>query len=434
MSDSIISLNGDILAKNGRILKSINGGGGASYTAGAGIDITSNTISVKNGRGLKITTAPSVVPESPEVESDPWSEGFTVLRNASWMSTSDGTDTTFTIYIDAPNGLESGLIKFSDDNGSGSTNLKVYLIRNDHGMVSVETSTGWITDGFTVFEDDFNEMYVYVAGEKVYDEDSSDLSSHKIFKIEFTVSGNYTDDVQIRLAFASDNSAAADSGAQSTELDDTYCLGFSDVAFGSALLPAGLLDVDTLANYDSTSDKPASCKNIQQAIAEIPAPKVDAGYLCDGYGQSATYTSNSVTLNNDFGWASEIIMQGYGLTRSCVLYGRFTFSVPSAPSNGVATTGTITITDPTDSANTITMPITFTQLCRTWDDNGTTKAAITVASNPFMPPIDCYTGDGDPVMWYLTEIHIDFAGLTSGGTDLVEDECCLNLAVTRHTY
>lgn len=433
MSDSIISLNGDILAKNGRILKSLNGGGGASYTAGAGIDITSNTISVKSGNGLKICTTPSVVPETPYYEVDPWSEGFTVLQNASWMSTSDGTDTTFTIYIDAPYGLESELIKFIDENDYDSTNLKVYLIRNYKGDVSVETSTSWINDGFTIIEDYFG-MYTYVAGEKVYDEDSSYASSHKIFKIEFTVTGNYANDSEIYLAFASDNSAAADFGGQSTELDNNYCLGFTDVAFSSALLPAGQLAVDTLANYDGTSNKPATCKNIQQAIDNIPFQKVDAGSLVAGSSHGdATYTSNSVTIDKSF-WSSNIYMQDESYSRSCVLYGRFTFSVPSAPSNGVATTGTITITDPTDSANTITMPVTFTQLCRTWDDNGTTKAAITVASNPFMPPIDCYTGDGDPYMWYLTEIHIDFAGLTSGGTDLVEDECYLNLAVTRHTY
>jgi hypothetical protein len=223
------------------------------------------------------------------------------------------------------------------------------------------------------------------------------------------------------------------SGTSSSELDNNYCLAFSDVAFGSGLLAAGQLVVDTLANYDGSSDKPASCINIQQAIAEIPSPCIEAGYLCDGYGQSTTYTSNSVTLNN-VGWVSQIRMQGYGLTRSCVLYGRFTFSVPSAPSNGVATTGTITITDPSDSSNTLTMPITFTQLCRTWDEDGTTKAMITVASNPFMPPIDCWTGGDETYGWILSEIHIDFAGLTSGGTDLVEDECFLNIAVTHHTY
>ena len=57
MSDSIISLNGDILAKNGRILKSLNGGGGgSSYSAGPGIDITSNTISAKIEDNSLITT------------------------------------------------------------------------------------------------------------------------------------------------------------------------------------------------------------------------------------------------------------------------------------------------------------------------------------------------------------------------------------------
>lgn len=431
MSDSIISLNGDILAKNGRILKSINGGGGASYSAGPGIDITNNTISVKSGSGLKISTAPSVVSETGNIEGDPWSSGFSVLQTANWMCTSDGTDTTFTIYIDAPSGLGSELIRFTDNADYDSTNLKVYLIRNDKGDVSVETSTDWINDGFSVNESE--GTYAYVAGEKVYDADSSDYYSHKIFKIEFTVTGNYENDPQIYLAFATDNSAASDYSVQSTNLDDNYCLAFSDVSFGSALLPAGQLAVDTLSSYDSSSDKPASCINIQQAIAEIPSPNVEAGYLCDGSSQNPTYTSNSVTLNHVF-WVSQIRMQGYGLTRSCVLYGRFTFSVPTAPSNGVATTGTVTIADPNDSANTFTMPITFTQICRTWDDDGTTKAALTVASNPFMPPIDCWTGGDETYGWILSEIHIDFAGLTSGGTDLVEDECYLNLAVTHHTY
>ena len=274
--------------------------GGSSYTAGDGIAIESDEISVrvKDGGGLTFSEPSSggedmelVLPVGTAAE-----EGWKSLQdsNSSLILAEydeDHNETTITFrYL--WNGSDMNPLAIAnlahDDTKTYNAKLHLlYLHRNDDYTEIIATSNT-LSDAFTAgwysWDTQHEEAAIYSLGTPVETTDAG-----TVYEVSFTVPGEHVNDFNT-LAFSAsgtDMSNVADV-AQSSFLSEDYVFmlqGDSVFIVGEAI-PGGDLCVDIATEWNPYSDKIPTCSMVEGAIsARVPSPEdvTDGAVLTAGY-------------------------------------------------------------------------------------------------------------------------------------------------------
>ena len=194
---------------NGNLINTGGGGGGATYTAGSGIDIDSNNvISAKTGPGLLVD------PSTNNIELDRSALNFLPLEGGQLQATTPGDDTTLTVMdgmnedyvrIVAPETQGAPHVEIFE-NGSGDT--KFYYDHLERGtQVSIDYPT---QSGTLALTSDIPYAPVYSGGNAI----DIDASTNAI-SVNYSGGGLYLDgNNQLAVDYTSIPSEIAGNGLQ----------------------------------------------------------------------------------------------------------------------------------------------------------------------------------------------------------------------------
>ena len=402
MSDSIISLNGDILAKNGRILKSLNGGGGSSYSAGPGIDITSNTVSVKYDTDGLLTTENPIPSEYSNGRFDHVDhfEQTVGFRNFGDIQQYLVQDRTYTVKLASHHNSDwqqGNGYAVSKSSASMTWDPMMMVMLgfkwNDTGYIDV--SQGWdFEDGAT--EESWAEYNISNCQFQLTDDVTGDV---------YYTNDLYYDEL---IAFEASDGKLKVKIAKGNNNDDILRWNSNTQMW----LPAGLDTSNT----------------------------VEAKKLWE-YGFD-TYTSNDVTIEPNFDdsedWGRSISFQGYAHCTEVQMYGKFEGDGTTQASNNVSTTVTLVFENKYDNTDTYTLALNAKQFAHSYivDPEGSAmqRYGITFTTEDFQLPFNCSPRKSDGDDYFLKSIHVAFAGLTSGGTALTPDTKSIACRTTTFNY
>jgi hypothetical protein len=402
MSASIISLNGDILAKNGRILKSLNGGGGgSSYSAGPGIDITNNTVSVKYDTDGLLTTENQIEGEYSSGRFDRV-DHFVQARpfhNFGDIQQYLVQDRTYTVKLashhngDWEQGRGYAVSKSSTSMTWNMMMIMMGFMWDDTGYIDV--SQGWD------YEDGATE---------------ESWADYNISNCQLQLTDDVTGDVYYSSDFYSDELIAfyASDGKLKVRIEKGN-------------------NNDDILRWNSNEQKWVA------AGLDIPNT-VEAKKIWDGGYE--TYTSNDVTIapdfDNDEDWSRWFDLQGYAHCTEVQMYGKFEGDGTTEASNNVPTTVTLVIENRYDNTDTYTLALNAKQFAKNYvvDPEGSAiqRYGITFTTEEFQVPFDCSIRKGDSSQYYLKSIHVSFARLTSGCTALTPDSKSIAFRSTTYPY
>ena len=401
MSDSIISLNGDILAKNGRILKSLNGGGGGSYSAGPGIDITNNTVSVKYDTDGLLTTENQVYSgwQSARFGTLAYLKQKSSFNRFGGISFVEGRD--YTVKLAARHNSDYQV-------GNGYAVSKTSITWTYENMMSIMVGILWPDNG-TI---DLSQGWDYEDGATEVGWEYEPLNNAQ-FQLTDTVTGDvyYTEDIYggDMLAFM------ASDGKLRIKIENG--VNHNDILRWNS---------DT-GNWYATS--------LEDGYKYVEAHKFwDWGY--------DTYTSNDVTIapdfDNDEDWGRYLEFQGYAHCREVQMYGKFEGDGSTEATNNVSTTVTLVFENKYDNTDTYTLALNAKQYAKNYvvDPEGShmERYGIMFTTEEFQLPFDCQSRKADGTEWFLKSIHVSFAGLTAGGTALTPDAKSIAFRTTTFPY
>lgn len=377
MSDSIISLNGDILAKNGRILKSLNGGGGGgSYSAGPGIDITNNTVSVKYDTDGLLTTDNNLRKNYYDV----------LYRTGKYFVQASSFDN----WGDAESNLVEGrsyTVRLSARHQSYYQEGSGYAVTED------STTLTWSSGMSFMWPDDhridLNWNYEDGASE-------SDWANMNIGGCQLQLTDDVTGDVYYTGDFT---------GSQLTAYGEEGVL--------KVLVDKGNNGGDML-RWDSS-------RNIWQSESvSIPENVVMRDRMAaTDMGHTADFTSNTITVNpssHDQDWAGSIEIQNTDGNRTfkihCIC--RFDDENHDIQATNATTTGTIVFASEWSEGFTLNVNARQTS---SYDD-GNEQTVIKIVTDEYSLPFQSIIGNSSMSEKYLESVSFTFAGLQSGGTAL----------------
>lgn len=402
MSDSIISLNGDILAKNGRILKSLNGGGGSSYSAGPGIDITNNTVSVKYDTDGLLTTEN----QYPDIYANERFERVVhfeqpqPFRNFGDAQQYLVQDRTYTVKLASHHNSD-----WHEGNGYAVSKSSTSMTWNP--MMIAMLGFKWDDTGYI----DVSQGWDYEDGAT-----EESWAEYPISNCQLQLTDDVTGDVYYTSDFYYDELIAFE--ASDGKLKFRIEKGNNN---------------DDILRWNSNAQKWVA------AGLEI-SNTVEAKKIWDGGYE--TYTSNDVTIapdfDNDEDWSRWFDMQGYAHCTEVQMYGKFEGDGTTEASNNVSTTVTLVIENRYDNTDTYTLALNAKQFAKNMivDPEGSAmqRYGIAFTTEEFQVPFDCSIRKGDGSQYFLKSIHVSFAGLTSGGTALTPDSKSIACRSTTYPY
>ena len=381
MSDSIISLNGDILAKNGRILKSLNGGGGGgSYSAGPGIDITSNTISTKIAENSLITTENFIgTPAVSRADHVKYIRQNDSLKH--WGDTSSLVqDREYTVKLVAhhPGDYQQGdgflLSKTSTTlTWNGMMMLMIGFKWNDTGYIDL--SEGWdLEDGAT---------------ESMLEEGLGNC--------------------QLQLT-------------DTVNSDVFYTEGFYDSELSCYVESDGKLKVNIDKGQSDNQFLRWSPEQQKWYATDVSIPEnivIRDRMAASVMGHTADFTSNTITVNpasHEQHFASSMEIQNDDGTRTFKIHCSCVFGEELQATSNATTTGTIVFKNKYDAEWSYTLTVSARQTCSFDETNEQT--VIKIVTDEYSLPFQATIGEPWAGDKYVDSVSFTFDGLQAGGTAL----------------
>lgn len=381
MSDSIISLNGDILAKNGRILKSLNGGGGGgSYSAGPGIDITSNTVSAKIEDDSLITTENFIgSPSVSRADRVKYIRQNDSLRH--WGDTSSLVpDREYTVKLTARHGSDY-------QQGDGFLLSKTSTTLTWNGMMMVMIGFKWNDTGYI----DLSE------GWDLEDDATDSFLEEPLGNCQLQLTDTVTGDVFYTESFYDSELSCYEESDGNIKI--RIDKGQSDNQF-LRWSPEG-------QKWYATD-------------VSIPENVVMRDRMADtNSGITPDFTSNSITVNpksHDQDWTGSMTIQSWNGTKTFKIHCTCTFADEVQATSNTTTTGTIVFKSKYDSEWSYSLTVSARQIC--YYDSVNEETYIRIVTDEYSLPFEATIGEPWANDNYIDSVSFTFAGLQSGGTAL----------------
>lgn len=251
---------------------------GGSYTAGDGITIDNNEVSVrlKNDydNPLKVTQEQGGGADADlwSPEGTPASEGWKAMVDNGYIkseydSKTDETHIEFRYRWDRVDSNPLGMQSTGDDTKHFDAKCHLLYISSKESYTNIVATSSTVSDAFTAAWDSFDSVCVYNLGSLV---DTTD--DGYVFQIGFTLPGD-VGGVFNAIAFSAsgqDFSGISDT-VQSSFLNENHVLalqGYSVYIVGDTV-PGGDLFVQVDQNYDSISALPQSGFAVAEAISYV---------------------------------------------------------------------------------------------------------------------------------------------------------------------
>ena len=240
--------------------------GASSYTAGNGIAINGSELSVRAGTGLEFSEYTVIDKKGTDPVSDPWYHQFNGIGLSSWMLVTEGNTQKLRFYCYEHE--MSDWIGYSGATDTLSTSAKVAIFKYDpdQDTYTLDTTSTLTSGKLVCIYNDVRSEYAYILGSGPVDGDS-------IYFVEFTLESNVNmNDGYQHLAFFLTDADTGTSQLSGEGIDGLYGMdvtSFVASSMGDALIPPGVMSVETTTDYDKSSRLPANCNAISNAIAEI---------------------------------------------------------------------------------------------------------------------------------------------------------------------
>ena len=258
-------------------------GGGASYTAGDGIAIDNDEISVRiKDDGVNPLKVSSSAPSGEDAylvtpEGSPDSEGWKALGDSSYRTVSydDSLDQTSITFRYLWNGSDPNPLAMVDGYGDYTLHFaaKLHLlwISWKESSTDIVATSNTVSDAFTV------GRYVWDkgAGQAVYSlgtlVDTTEDGSY-VFEVSFTVSGDHTADFNgIAFSASGVDFGGINETVSSSFLSESHVLALQgdSVYLVGETIPGGALYVEVDQNFNGGSTNPQSGNAVTEALNTV---------------------------------------------------------------------------------------------------------------------------------------------------------------------